>query len=359
MESRARVITALSHQEPDRIPLDFEARDEVIQGLLKVLGFSEQEDILNYFGIDFRRAGLDPGEEFQRRGAFFHPRRKWVVEIGSNLYEDEFGIQYCVDGEGRYFGFVRHPLERDEDLASYRFPDFGEEGRYRSLKECITRYRDTFFIQGDATLTLFEQAWQMSGYEHFVYNLYQNPAWIEQLLDKILQLRMIQCQKYVEIGVDVVWLGDDFGMQDRMMINPDLWRKYFKPRMRELIRYCRSLRPTIFIQYHSDGYIEPIIEDLIEVGIDILNPVQPECMSLKAIKEKYGTRLTLHGTISVQSLLPFANREELQKELVEIVNVCAPGGGYIAAPTHAIQMDVPVENLIFLYDFLKSWKYEE
>ncbi|MDK2896796.1 MAG: hypothetical protein PWP04_916 [Candidatus Atribacteria bacterium] len=350
MEHRDRVLKTLNHIEPDRPPFDFEARSEVVNKLLDFLRLSEEEDLLLYLDIDFRREGMGPGGAFLERGAFFHPRRKWVIEVSPGIFEDEFGIRYRTDEEGRYFGFVYHPLEKDEDLEHYQFPDPGDPARYESLQKTIVSYKNKFFIQGEATLTFFEQAWQMSGYEHFIYNLYQNPAWVEKLLDKLLEFRLVQCRRYVELGVDIVWLGDDFGMQDRMMINPELWRKFFKPRMKLLIDGYKNLNPRVFTQYHSDGYIEPIIGDLIEVGIDILNPVQPESMDLKRIKKLYGDKLTLHGTISVQSLLPFSSLEELKSRVKEIIEICSPGGGYIMAPTHAIQADTPLENILAVYE---------
>ena len=358
MKHRERVSIAIHHQEPDRIPLDFEARSEVIQNLLSFLQFEREEELLNHFDIDIRRGGISPGEEFLNRKAFFHPRRKWVIEVYPGIYEDEFGIRYRTDEDERYFGFLSHPLEKDEDLEKYRFPDSEEDIRYKSLLKCIDLFKEEFCIQGEATLTLFEQAWQMSGYEHFIYNMYKNPKRIERLLDTLLEFRIIQCKKYIELGVDIILLGDDFGMQDRMMISPDLWRKYFKPRMKVLIESYKKLTPQVFTQYHSDGYIEPIIDDLIEIGVDILNPVQPECMDLKKIKDQYGKRITLHGTISVQSLLPFSSKEELRERMTEIIGICATGGGYIAAPTHAIQMDTPIENVVFLYELLQSWRYK-
>ena len=114
---------------------------------------------------------------------------------------------------------------------------------------------------------------------------------MEKLLDKLLEFRFAQCEKYVELGVDIVWLGDDFGMQDRMMINPELWRKLFKPRMKLLIDGYKKLNPQVFTQYHSDGYIEPIINDLIEIGVDILNPVQPCLLYTSSLPVYRGGRI--------------------------------------------------------------------
>lgn len=360
MQSRERVKLALEHQEPDRVPLDFEARQEVTRGLCALLGLPDEETLLSFFGIDIRRASLEPGEEFRKQGAFFHPRRKWVIQIApEGVFQDEFGIQYRTDEEDRYFGFVSAPLAQDEALEHYHFPDPGEECRYESIKSVLVKHKDHFFIEADATLTLFEQAWQMSGFEHFMYNMRYNPTWVEKLLDQILAFRMVQCGQYAKLGVDIICLGDDFGMQDRMMVHPDLWRRFFKPRMKTLIQSYKTIKPDVYTRYHSDGFIIPIIPDLIEIGIDILNPIQPESMDLKEIKNNFGTHLTLHGTISVQSLLPFATEEEIQREVTRIIEICAPGGGYILAPTHAIQMDTPLGNVIQTYDTAKHWRYSQ
>lgn len=135
------------------------------------------------------------------------------------------------------------------------------------------------------------------------------------------------------------------------MIPPHIWRKYFKPRMKIIIDTLKSYsRNSIYIFYHSDGYIEPIIPDLIEIGVQILNPIQPECMNLAEIKRRYGDRLVLHGTISVQRTIPFGTVEDVRKEVISRIEECGRNGGLVIAPAHTPQPDMPIENIVAVYE---------
>lgn len=354
MNSKKRVLKAINKEGPDRVPLDLEIRGEVLEQLRRCTGSETSEEAYRLLGIDIRRVEVRPGEEFLKKGAFLHPRRKWVIEKSLGVYEDEWGIQYRTDKDNRYFGFCYHPLMGATSLANYEFPDISDSTRFKEVDREIAEFAEEYAVMGIATLSFFEQAWQLRGYNRFIVDMYDNCSFVEELLDKLLEFRKIQCRKYVELGVDIVHLGDDFGMQDRMMISPDLWREHFKPRMKELISNY-STGHEVFTMYHSDGYIEPIIDDLIEIGVDILNPIQPESMNPCEIKKNYGDRITLHGTISVQTTLPHGSREEVEKKVREIIKCCAPGGGLILAPTHAIQMDTPTENILTFYDVAREF----
>jgi len=346
--SRDRVLKAIEHKEPDRVPLDLSIRQEVLRQLMDHIGTEDPEEVNRFLGIDIRGVGLRPEREFLRKGAFCHPRDKWVIKKGPGIYEDEWGIQYYTDESDRYFGFYYHPLAQIKSLDQYRFPNIHDPNRLEDVIRTVEEFGDQYIIMGSTALTLFEQAWQLRGYEQFIIDMCENRAFVEELLDKLLEYRTLQCQKYVELGVDIIALGDDFGMQDRIMVSPDLWREYFKPRMKELIsRYSQGHK--VYTMYHSDGYIEPIIDDLIEIGIDILNPIQPESMDPCQIKRKYRDRLTLHGTISVQTTLPRGTEEEVETVVKRIIKECAPGGGLILVPTHAIEPDTRVENVITFY----------
>lgn len=348
MTPKERVITTIKHQKPDRVPLDIGMRVEVLNELKERIGATSSEEVNQYLHIDIRKARSKPGNDFLKRGAFFHPRRKWVIKASSEVYEDEWGIRYRADEKNRYFGFYAHPLAGIKSLKRYPFPDFCDDSRFEEVGRTIEKFGHDYAIMGIATVMLFETAWQLRGYDTFILDLYENRSYATELLDRLLDSCKVQCQKYAELGVDIVYIGDDFGMQDRMMVSPDLWREYFKPRMEELISHYSTGR-KVFTMYHSDGYIEPIIEDLIEIGVNILNPIQPESMDPGEIKKKYGNRITLHGTISVQTTLPQGSREEVEEKVREILRCCAAGGGLILAPTHDIQPDTPIENILAFY----------
>ena len=146
------------------------------------------------------------------------------------------------------------------------------------------------------------------------------------------------------MGVDMIWTGDDVGSQNQMMISPKMWRKYFKPRMGEFVSELKVINPAVKVAYHSDGNVEPILPELVEIGIDILNPVQPACMDPAKIKQEYGDKLCFWGTIDEQQTLPFGTPHDVANEVRLRLESVGFDGGLILAPTHHVQLDTPLEN---------------
>jgi uroporphyrinogen-III decarboxylase len=146
------------------------------------------------------------------------------------------------------------------------------------------------------------------------------------------------------MGVDMIWVGDDVGAQGAMMISPQYWRRFLKPRMATFISEIKALNPQLKVAYHSDGVISPIIPELIEIGVDILNPIQPACMDPAQIKRQFGDRLCFWGSIDEQHTLPFGTPADVQREILERLNTIGKNGGLILAPTHHVQLDTPLEN---------------
>jgi len=146
----------------------------------------------------------------------------------------------------------------------------------------------------------------------------------------------------------MIWLGDDMGEQSSLLISPELWREYFKPRMAKIIMELKKIKPDIKIAYHSDGCVYDIISELIEIGIDVLNPIQTECMNPEILKEKYGDKLCFFGGISVQSTLPLGTFHDIKKEYAWLKNSLGKNGGWICAPTHHVQLDTPMDNFFTL-----------
>jgi len=164
-------------------------------------------------------------------------------------------------------------------------------------------------------------------------------------------------RKYVAAGVDVLMLGDDVAMQTGMLLNPREWRYWLKPRMAEIIAAAKEINPKIPVFYHTDGNPSEIIDDFIEIGITILNPVQPECMDLVRLKGKYGDRLAFWGSIGVQSNLPFGTPEDVRTEVKLRMETLGKNGGFFIGPTHMIEPEVPWENLIAMFDAIQEYGY--
>ena len=177
----------------------------------------------------------------------------------------------------------------------------------------------------------------------------------EQLLDELTTRGRVMARCFARAGVDVLRLGDDVGTQRGMMMSPTTWRRYLKPRLAAVIAAARQERPQIPIFYHSDGDVRAIIDELIEIGVTILNPVQPECMDPFALKRQYGDRLTLWGTVGTQTTLPHATPAAVRATVREYMRRLAPGGGYVIGPTHTINRDVPWENVVAFYQAVRDY----
>jgi len=278
-------------------------------------------------------------------------------------YTDKWGIDWRIvnygigNNTGKYFEAVRNPLAEDSMIDKYIPPDPNNEDYSKTL-EIIKKYGNEYAIIGTIVQTIFESAWQLRGLEKMMMDLVLNEELASKILDITYNYHMVVGKELVKMGVDILYVGDDIGAQNGMMLSPNIWRKYLKPKMAEMFKEFKKINPNLKIAYHSDGNIYPIIDELIEIGLDILNPIQPMCMDPHLIKKKYGNNLSIWGTIDVQKTLPFGSTEDIKAEVKDRVNGLAPGGGFIIAPAHNIQIDTPIENFIaFLIAIDEYGKY--
>ena len=186
-------------------------------------------------------------------------------------------------------------------------------------------------------------------------DMLQDPEMATALMDRIIDLRVFQARKYAEFGVDVLALGDDISMQTGMLMSPRMWRKWFKPRLAKVIQEAKAVKTDLLVQYHTDGDCRAVISELIEVGVDILNPVQPECMDPVAIKNEYGDRLSFSGTIGTQTTIPHGTPEDVRAAVKKMIETVGVGGGLLLAPTHVLEPDVPWENILAFVEACKEF----
>jgi uroporphyrinogen-III decarboxylase len=172
------------------------------------------------------------------------------------------------------------------------------------------------WIVGSCQTTIWETAVALRGFENLLMDLIEDPELVGRILDIPQRYHTAVCRRLVELGVDMVWLGDDIGAQRSMIMSPDQWRMLLKPRFAELIAELKSINPAVKIAYHTDGYVEPIIGELIEIGIDVLHPVQPACMDPAKLKQQFGDRLCFMGTVDEQHTLPFGSVEDVRREVL-------------------------------------------
>lgn len=195
---------------------------------------------------------------------------------------------------------------------------------------------------------IYEDSWQIRGYEQFLTDLLTQPEWAESILERITRRNINRAEAAARAGVDMLQSGDDIANQQTMMFNPDLWRRVLKSRWERVYRAARRINPDIAIWYHSDGNITEVIEDLIEIGVTVLNPLQPECIDVEEVCRRYGDRLLFDGAIGTQSTFPWGTPEEMRRTVRRRREVF--GGRLMLSPTHVLEPEVPPENVVAFYE---------
>ncbi|MGE5463067.1 MAG: uroporphyrinogen decarboxylase family protein [Syntrophothermus sp.] len=219
-------------------------------------------------------------------------------------------------------------------------------------------FKDEYFIVGVTVTTIFETAWALRGYERMLSDLALNPELAEQILDIPYHYHLTAAKKLTQMGVDMIWTGDDVGAQNAMLISPKMWRRFFKPRMANFIAELKAINPQVKVAYHSDGNIYPIIPDLIEIGLDVLNPVQPASMDPARLKQEYGDKLCFWGTMDEQHTLPFGSAADVRREVLQRLQTIGKNGGLILGPTHHVQLDTPMDNFWAMVNSITQTPYK-
>jgi len=362
MNSRERVLKTVRHQLPDRFPLDGWFLCSVMKNLKDYYKVKDTDSVLEKLGIDFRCTCMEPDEKIKadysylkQMGLSIMIDDYYVKEVRKDEYEDEWGIRIKVTGDKDLdWKYSYHPLNDSGKLSldNLKIPDLSSGKRFEKLKKDIEKYSSKYIVAAGVS-TLFRKSWLLCGYSRFLEALYIDKAFVEKLLDILMEFYMELIRLYINYGVDIIELGGDLGTEESLMISPDLWRSIFKPRLKRIIG--GNKKEGIYFYLHSDGNISSIIPDLIEIGIDILNPIQPECMDPKKIKEKYGEQITLHGTTSLQKTFTQGTKDDLKNEILNRINDCGYNGGLVLAPSNAFTDDVPIESIVFFYDFVKNY----
>jgi len=359
MSPKERVLKAIRHEKTDRMPIFATLTPQVAQKLAREFGISKSlplDSPLSSARISHNEILTRLGNDAVGIGACAPKDSPTQVKNDGSLV-DEWGIKYKK--VGLYNEIVEHPLSEVEtvgDLDKYKFPDPFAKGRFDCAKETVSKYSDNYAIVGDLECTMFELSWYLVGLNKFLIDLSLNREYTFELLDRVMEINIKIGKQLIELGADIIWTGDDFGTQKGMMISPELWRRVFKPRFKKVFTELKKFNPDIKIAYHSCGSIVPIIPDLIEIGLDILNPIQPRAagMDPRILKERYGNELTFFGGIDEQQVLPFGTPEDVKREVRQKIAILGKGGGYIVAPAHNIQPDTPVENIYAIYKAVRE-----
>jgi uroporphyrinogen decarboxylase len=345
LKPRDRVLTALNHEPPDRCPLQVSFTPEFARRLRAELGLTGQ--------------GHNPhggGNTYQLERALGEDLLLTSVGwancyyLSEQEYVDEWGVTWRPSaydtpfGRGIYTEIAGHPLADDHAISRYQPPDPHRPELYYDAARLVREQGGEFFIVGVTVTTIFETAWALRGLERMLTDLVEQPELAETILDIPFRYHLAAARKLVELGVDMIWTGDDIGGQSAMILSPAMWRRFFKPRMAQFIAELKAINRNVKVAYHSDGVIYPIIPDLIEIGVDVLNPIQPACMNPARLKREFGDRLCFWGSIDEQHTLPFGTPDDVRREVLARLDTLGQGGGLILGPTHHVQLDTPMEN---------------
>jgi len=352
LSHRQRVFKALEHQKPDRVPLDWSwFRMDVWENLRAYLRARDNETVLRRLGVDFREFGAGHSREFLKEAKLIYPLG-WYKPLANGLFQDEWGIVYEKVSTGTHWRTFRYPLANVQNLDNFELPDLDAPGRFEHAEKEIPRLKDTYIIMA-GWFELFDRAWYLRGYDRFIKDMYLDPSFANALLDKIFKYDLECGNRFVDMGVDIILLCDDIATQTSLMFSPGLWRKYYKPRFKQLIDSFKK-RGCHYFLFDSDGDLTQIYPDLIETGFQIISPSQPECMNLTALKREFGDKICFRGAISVQRTIPFGTNRDVEEEVIRTVKTLGHNGGLIVAPSHTPQPNDPIQNVVAVYETAKK-----
>jgi uroporphyrinogen decarboxylase len=260
---------------------------------------------------------------------------------------DWWGVGWDTQEEG-YFTSL-NPLAEDKDLDAFNWPDPDEATLLDLAAETITADQDVHFIVPNFGFALFERAWTLRGFDNFLMDLALDHVYAAELLERITNIQLVLIKRYLALGVDGGYFGDDYGAQKNMLFSPRLWRQLIKPRLARL--FAPFLEAGLPVLMHSDGQIAEILPDLIEIGLSVYNPVQPEVVDHSWLRDTFGVKLAYYGGISTQTVLPHGNPSEVRQSVVDCISTLAPTGtGLLIAPSHRMMLDIPLDNVLAMLD---------
>ena len=379
MTSRERVLTTLHHEQPDRVPLVIGVGNATgikmkpYRGVKDIIGVQAPDKYI-YDWPELGTAEID--EETMRR---LHSDVRGVLDLEPEKirrrnrerdqhsnYIDSWGSGQTESSTGEWFPSV-HPLPEArtvEELEAYQgWPDMSDPTRIAHVRKNSRRLADEnqFAILATPWLLFpFERAFAMQGMDTFLLNMAKDREFARALLEKIaVYCKQLMGRFLDELGnnVDIIKIGDDLGTERSLMISPRMYREILKPVHADFISFIKA-RTKAKIFFHSDGDVAPLIEDFVEIGVDILNPIQTSAGSmsdLEALKKRFGSNIVFCGGIDSQKILPHGSPAEVRQEVQRVIRTLGPGGGYMVGAVHTVMNDVPPENVLAMVDAVEEF----
>jgi uroporphyrinogen decarboxylase len=357
MKPKDRILAVLNGNQADRLPVDLWYTPEIGAQLKKHYGAADDYDLYGAMGLD-KIVWLFPG--------YNNPddNEKTSSQVGAEAVGNRtmWGVplKKVQSGAAVYHEFGEPPLKdynKPEQLKSYEFWPDPDRFDYECSKKEAEKVSDKYATIGP-WVSFFEIYCQMRGLEQSLMDLMTEPVLVDAILERIEDCQTKMLKKFMETlgdNLDMVFVSDDMGMQQNLLMPHNIWKKFFQSRMKRWCDLIHSYNKKVF--YHSDGAVEPLIADLIDCGIDILNPIQHICpgMDIVELKRKYGSKVIFHGGVDNQSVLPFGTPADVQLETRKCIDTLGAGGkGYIVCSCHNVQAGTPIENVIAMVETAKK-----
>jgi uroporphyrinogen decarboxylase len=347
MMHRERVAAALSHTAADRCPWQATFTPEFADRLRAALGLSSANrrnplggspyDLEVALGQDLLITSVGWANSYYGDGAEYTD--EWGVGWRSVACATPYGVAHYTEP-------LMHPLAgaNARTVGRYRPPDPGRPQLYAEAEKLVAEHGDKYWIAGATIATIFETAWALRGLERLLTDFVEDPDLADAILDIPYRYHLAAAERLVRAGVDMIWLGDDVGHQTGMLMSPRHWRRFLKPRLADIVGRLKAINPYLKVAYHTDGCVYAIIPELIEIGIDVLNPVQPTAMDLVRLNHSYGSDLCFWGAVDEQYTLQLGSPDDVRREALAAISALGADGGLILAPTHHVQLGAPLEN---------------
>lgn len=334
MTNRENYLSLVRRQGFEHIPVDF----FMCPSLEKRFEQYAQEHGITFA---FDHVHLDNGLKWiSAEESVFRKYYREPLKEGTTF--DGYGVAYSPGSAAAYhMTQMHHPMadfDSVEQVLAYPFPEL-------LRREVPLNKTGDKVTMGHMQCTVWEQSWYLRGMENLMMDMMMEDPIATAILDKVTDISCQNAAAYAEAGADILFLGDDIGMQHTPLMSRELYCQWIKPRLARVIREARKKKEDILIFYHSCGYVESFIPDLIEAGVDVLDPVQPECMDFEAIHEQFGEQISFHGTIGTQTTMPYGTPEEVRNAVFRNLDIAGQKGGLLVAPTHMLEPEVPPENI--------------
>ena len=356
MNPRENVMALLRREPYEWVPVDLQLCPSLEEEYRRRTGAAVSYQ--DYFRLPWAGIGDIPMSKKDEQYLPYHPGLK------AGSYIDLWGVAHEPgSAAAKHMTYMRCPLKGIDSLSevrAYPLPDYATgdiaENAASQRAQAAALHARGLAAMGYLTCTIWETSWYIRGMEDLMMDMMSGDPIAAYILDAVTERAVTRARAYARAGVDILYLGDDIGMQKAPMMSLELYCKWLKPRLKQVIDAARAVRPGILVKYHSCGYATPFIPHLIEAGVDILNPIQPESMNFQEIYREFGGKISFDGTIGTQSVMPFGTPQQVRETVFRHLDIARPHGGLLPAPTHLLEPEVPWENIIAYVEACRDYK---